>query len=100
MTKTKYKIRVSETLEKEVEIEANTEDIAIDIVKERYKKEEIVLDSDDFVSVDFNAVDEDDENVCPHCDTELKHKMIDVDGTNLEEHEVCEDCGYGTPALK
>ena len=38
--------------------------------------------------------------VCPHCEIELKPKMIDVDGTNLEEHYVCEKCGYGTPALK
>lgn len=38
--------------------------------------------------------------LCPHCDVPLKSKMIDVDGTNLEEHKVCPKCGYGTPALK
>ena len=38
-------------------------------------------------------------NKCPHCGTELKSKMFDIDGTNLEEHKVCEDCGYGSPAL-
>lgn len=99
MTKSKYKIRVTETLEREVEIEANTEDIAVTIAEERYKKEEIVLDSGDFDTVDFNIVNDDDDNMCQRCAIELKHKMIDVDGTNLEEHKICESCGYGMPAL-
>ena len=38
--------------------------------------------------------------VCPHCEIELESKMIDIDGTNLEEHTVCEKCGYGYPALR
>ena len=28
------------------------------------------------------------------------NKSIELDGTNLEEHVVCPDCGYGTPALQ
>lgn len=39
------------------------------------------------------------EDFCPHCDVQLVSKMIDIDGTNLEEHLVCPNCGYGTPAL-
>lgn len=39
------------------------------------------------------------KEVCPHCEIELEDKMIDVDGTNLEEYKICPDCGYGTPAL-
>lgn len=39
------------------------------------------------------------KELCPHCGTELEDKMIDVDGTNLQEHTVCEKCGYGYPAL-
>ena len=38
--------------------------------------------------------------LCPHCEIPLEAKMIDIDGTNLEEHVVCPDCGYGTPALQ
>ena len=41
-----------------------------------------------------------DKELCPHCEVELKWKMIDIDGTNLEEHNVCPDCGYGTPSLR
>ena len=38
--------------------------------------------------------------LCPKCDIELEPKMIDVDGTNLEEHLVCPECGHGSPALR
>ena len=36
---------------------------------------------------------------CPHCDVPLVGRMIDVDGTNLIERDVCPECGYGTPSL-
>lgn len=38
--------------------------------------------------------------MCPHCEIPLEMKMIDTDGTNLEEHAICPTCGYGTPALR
>ena len=38
---------------------------------------------------------------CESCGEKSKsRKMIDVDGKNLEEHEVCENCGNGYPLLK
>lgn len=40
---------------------------------------------------------EDEVNQCPECGEEMHYRMIDVDGTNLEEMEVCEECGYGYP---
>jgi len=40
------------------------------------------------------------EGFCPHCDVKLVPKMFDIDGTNLEEHFVCPECGYGSPALQ
>jgi len=39
------------------------------------------------------------KEICPHCEVELVSRMIDIDGTNLVEYDVCEECGYGTPAL-
>jgi len=57
----------------------------------------------------FNGVDENLEvidcelteanEICPHCETKLVSRIFDVDGTNLVEHNICEECGYGTPAL-
>lgn len=37
---------------------------------------------------------------CPHCPgVILEYRVFDIDGTNLEEHGICERCGYGRPAL-
>ncbi len=55
---TKYKIKVTEILQKEIEIEADNLDKAIEKVEEMYDNSEIVLDSEDFVSVDFNNAQE------------------------------------------
>ena len=44
-----YKIEITEILRREVEIEAENIDSAIQIITEKYKSEEIVLDSSDFV---------------------------------------------------
>jgi ribosomal protein S27AE len=41
-----------------------------------------------------------EDDFCPHCEILLKSKMFDIDGTNLEEHSVCPQCGFGMPALK
>lgn len=37
------------------------------------------------------------QELCPNCNLPLENKMIDLDGTNLEEHQVCEKCGYNYP---
>jgi len=44
-----YKIAVKETLERIIEVTAHTAEEAIAQVKEKYKNEEIVLDSSDFI---------------------------------------------------
>jgi len=48
------------------------------------------------------SIDEDDiYKKCEFCGEKSKSsKMIDRDGKNLEEYEVCENCGAGYPALK
>jgi len=40
------------------------------------------------------------KEICPHCEIALEPKMIDVDGTNIQECMICPECGYGTPALR
>lgn len=50
----KFKIEIEEVLQKVVEVEANTKDEAIDIAKNLYKNEEIVLDETDFKGVEFS----------------------------------------------
>jgi hypothetical protein len=48
-----YKIEVKETLSRIIEIDANSIDEALEDVQKIYKKEEIILDSDDFIEVEF-----------------------------------------------
>ena len=50
----KYKIEIKETLSKIIEIEASSSQEAIDKVKEMYRAEVIVLDSDDYVSTEID----------------------------------------------
>lgn len=65
---------------------------ALDAESGEYEENEIKTDSYWEIS--------DIIKLCPHCEIELEAKMIDIDGTNLEEHFVCPDCGYGSPALR
>ena len=49
----KYKVTIEETLVKEIEVEANDFDEALEKVKDMYNNSEIVLSADDFSKVDF-----------------------------------------------
>lgn len=49
-----YKIEITETLQKIIEIEAQSKDKAFQKVKEMYNREEIVLDSSDHVDTEMN----------------------------------------------
>lgn len=55
-----YKIRIIETLEKEVTISADDKKNALEIVEEKYAKAEdgFVLSADDFSGIEIKAVDE------------------------------------------
>lgn len=48
-----FKIEIQEFLSKIIEVEASNADEAITKVKEMYNKEEIVLDSGDFVTTEI-----------------------------------------------
>lgn len=49
-----YEIEITETLQRVVEIEANSESEAYNIVNQKYKNEEIVLNDSDFVNTDIS----------------------------------------------
>ena len=49
-----YKIEIEELLQRVVEIEAENVNEAIRIAKEKYRKEEYVLDENDFKGVKFS----------------------------------------------
>ena len=50
----KYYVSITEILEKTIEIEAEDVINAIDIAKDKYNKEEIILTADDLVDADFD----------------------------------------------
>jgi hypothetical protein len=52
----KYTVNIIETLQREIEVEAKSREEAEDIVRSEWRREEHVLDADDFCSVTFGAV--------------------------------------------
>ena len=52
----KYKIEITETLQKTVEVEAYNKEDALHKVMKMYKNSEVILDENDFVDLDFNNV--------------------------------------------
>lgn len=51
-----YKIEITETLQRQIEVEAASREEAERIVKEKYESEEIVLSSEDHVDTEICAV--------------------------------------------
>jgi hypothetical protein len=52
----KYRIQITETLQKTIEVESGTEVEALQQVVNDYKRERIILDSDDFKEVDISPI--------------------------------------------
>ncbi|MDD2191461.1 MAG: DpnD/PcfM family protein [Bacteroidales bacterium] len=52
-----YRIEITETLQRVVEVEADSSEEALSIVENQYKNEDIVLDENDFkaYSIDLDA---------------------------------------------
>lgn len=53
--KKEFVVYITETLQRKVIVEANNEIEAINEVADKYYNEEIVLDSADYLGVDFDA---------------------------------------------
>ena len=61
LTTKPFKVTITETLKKTVEVEAKNQHEAKQIVSDNWKNSEYVLDADNFVGVEFAAVPVDDE---------------------------------------
>jgi len=54
----------------------------------------------EYLDPELSTEETGDYKVCEFCEEKAKHsRMVDTDGTNLEEHTVCENCGSGYPKL-
>ena len=52
----KFRVQITETLQKVVEVDAYDEEGAEDIVTDRYNQSEIVLMSEDFMDAEFEVM--------------------------------------------
>lgn len=53
-----FKVEVKETLSRIIEIQADSNEEALLRIEELYKKQEIVLDADDFVETEFLKIED------------------------------------------
>ena len=51
----KFKVEITETLQKTVEVEADNKEEAVHKVMKMYKNEEVILNDNDFIDVDFRV---------------------------------------------
>ena len=61
MEKKKFVVEITETLQRQVEVEASDEKEALNKVMDMYNEEEIVLDYVDFVGNDFQVIKKEDK---------------------------------------
>lgn len=54
----KYLVEITETLQKQITVLANSREEAEQKIKERYKKEDIILTEDDYIDTDFHVIKE------------------------------------------
>lgn len=54
----KYKVEITETLQRVIELEAENEKEAVELTRVKHKAEEIVLGAEDCVEVEFASVSE------------------------------------------
>lgn len=54
----KYQVEINETLSRIIEVEAENENDAVSKIKDLYRKEEIVLDSNDYLDTKIEIYEE------------------------------------------
>lgn len=52
----KYKVEITETIQKTIKVEAENEQDAIQKAMKKYKNSEVVLTDEDFIDVDFKSI--------------------------------------------
>ncbi len=52
-----YKIEITETLQRQIEVEASSKEEAIKKAKEQYQNQEIVLNENDYVDTEYSYIE-------------------------------------------
>lgn len=53
----KYKVEITETLQYQETVEANSEAEAIQKIKDKYHHQQIILDEENYVATDFQVIE-------------------------------------------
>ena len=56
MAKKKFTVEITETLQRQVEVEAKNEEEALELVQEMYSNEDIVLTAEDYVDTEITVL--------------------------------------------
>ncbi len=51
-----FNVEITETLQKKISIQANSEEEALSIIKKKYDEEKIVLDDSNLITTHFNIL--------------------------------------------
>ncbi len=71
----------------------NTVEVVISDILERYLNVE-------YFDSKLEIKNNEEYEQCPYCNEySMSYKMFDVDGLNLEEHLVCDNCNYNMPIM-
>lgn len=87
-----FTIKIAETLTREIQVEASDASEAFAIVREQYRREDIILDGDDFAGVEFDNVGDYSDVVVYVPDFEQYFKIAEGTGDNLLEEDI--EMGY------
>lgn len=71
----------------------STIEIVISDILERYL-------NTDYFNTELEIGNNKEYKQCPYCNEySMRYKMFDIDGLNLEEHLVCNNCNYNMPKM-
>ena len=93
------KIHIDGNLRKEIKNIYDKDDYAtmgavVNNIVDRYLHTE-------YFDSELSLENDDKYMICEFCGEKAKRNIvIDIDGKNIEEHKVCENCGSGTPSLE
>lgn len=52
-----YKIEITETLQRQIEVEASSKEEALKKIKEQYQNQEIVVNENDYVNTEYSYIE-------------------------------------------
>jgi len=86
-----YKIEITETLQKQIEVEAESAEEAVLCVEAMYNNEDVVLDSSNIIDTEIHSLTRDSE-FCEHKNLK-KTGYATMVNNKLKDEFLCYDCG-------